>query len=334
MLISVVIPCYNVEKFIDKCLNSILKQTYKNLEIILYDDCSEDKTNEILKTLQKKDGRIKVYFGKENAGPGGAKNEGLKRATGDYVLFIDSDDYVGKTYIEEMVNVALKNPALDIITTNFTKIDQNGKTAYIRDYKNSEVALWQKITTWGKLFKREWLTSNTLSLPYGKVLEDVLFHGACMIVNPKSELCHNQEYYYVFNSHSISHTTLNQFKPGALKQGQEYLISLKNIAKTEEKEELLSYFAFQYICWHLLKSGNNVGKEAMEKEYNQAFSFLEIEFPKFKKNRYISIFHPQKERRIIFFVMYNTKILYKLHLAKFFFKIYSRVNLEKLWPNL
>lgn len=334
MLVTVVIPCYNVENFIDKCLNSVLKQTYKDLEIIMYDDCSKDKTKEKLKNWSKKDNRIKVYFGTKNVGPGGAKNEGLKKATGKYVLFIDSDDYIGENYIEEMINIVSKKPEIDMVTTNFTKIDQSGKIAYVRDYQNSEISLWQKISSVGKLLKKEWLDKNHLELPYGKVLEDVLFHGACMLAAPKTEFCPNKEYFYVFNSDSISHTTLKQFKPGALEQGQNYLISLKQLVHTNDQEEQLSYFAFRYICWHLLKSGNNVGKNAMKEEYEQSFSFLEKEFPKFKKNKYISIFHPQKERRIVFFVMYNIKLLYKMHISKLFFNIYSRVNLERLWPNL
>lgn len=334
MLVSVVVACYNVEKYVQKCVDSIKKQTYKNLEIILYDDCSKDNTREILNEIKKQDNRIKVFLGKENYGPGGAKQEGLKRCSGEYVCFVDSDDYIGENYIMDMIKTVKEDKDIDIVSTNFTKVDQNGNVSYIRDYKNNETVLWQKISTVSKLFKKSFLDKNKLSLPYGIVLEDVLFSSACLLAKPKIVFCNTTEYYYVFNNSSISHTTLKKFKKNSLDQSQEYLLSLKKLFNEKDEEELLSYFSFKFTCWYLLKSGSNVGKVEMKKEYSKAFSFLEKEFPKFKKNKYISLFHPQKERKIIFFVLYNTKILYKLHLSRFFYQLYGMINLEKLWPNL
>ena len=102
-LISVIVPIYNVEDYISKCIESIINQTYKNLEIILVNDGSKDKSFDISLEYEKKDERIKL-FTKENGGLSDARNYGLDRATGKYLAFIDSDDFVDLLMFETMIN--------------------------------------------------------------------------------------------------------------------------------------------------------------------------------------------------------------------------------------
>ncbi|MFR1286999.1 MAG: glycosyltransferase family 2 protein [Subdoligranulum sp.] len=98
-LISVIVPAYNVEKFIGKCIDSILRQSFKDFEVLLIDDGAKDSTPEICDACAKKDSRIKVYH-KENGGLSDARNYGIDRMQGKYVTFIDSDDYVDSGYFE------------------------------------------------------------------------------------------------------------------------------------------------------------------------------------------------------------------------------------------
>lgn len=125
-LISVIIPVYNVEKYITVSINSILKQAYNNLEVILVDDGSVDNSGNICDNFAKSDNRIKVIH-KANSGVSAARNTGLEEATGEYVCFIDSDDYVTEGYIKDMYDTATKYKA-DIVTTNQFKIWNDGKT--------------------------------------------------------------------------------------------------------------------------------------------------------------------------------------------------------------
>lgn len=108
--ISVIVPVYKVEQFLEKCVNSIITQTYKNLEIVLVDDGSPDGSPALCDKLAKQDKRIKVIH-KENGGVSSARNEGLKQATGDFVAFVDSDDWIEETMYEEMMSLALKENA-------------------------------------------------------------------------------------------------------------------------------------------------------------------------------------------------------------------------------
>ena len=104
-MVSVIIPVYNVEKYIDECLKSVVSQTYKNIEVIIINDGSTDKSEEIIRSYLDKYENI-TYIYQQNKGVSEARNLGLKNATGDYVLFVDSDDYIHKSMIEKMYNNA------------------------------------------------------------------------------------------------------------------------------------------------------------------------------------------------------------------------------------
>ena len=114
--ISVVVPVYNVEQYLEKCVNSIINQTYKNLEIILVDDGATDKSGKLCDELAKLDNRIMVYH-KKNGGLSDARNYGVERATGDYIGFVDSDDYIDAEMYEKLYE-ALKKENVDVAESN------------------------------------------------------------------------------------------------------------------------------------------------------------------------------------------------------------------------
>lgn len=124
-LVSVVVPIYNVEKYLDRCVDSIVNQTYQNLEIILVDDGSSDNCPQMCDEWAKKDKRIHVIH-KENQGAGMARNTGIDAAKGSYICFIDSDDYVSPFIIEKAYNLASKDCS-DIVTFGTTIVNKNGK---------------------------------------------------------------------------------------------------------------------------------------------------------------------------------------------------------------
>ena len=133
-LISVILPCYKVEKYIDKCMDTIVNQTYKNLEIILVDDGSPDNSGKLCDEWAKKDNRIKVVH-KENGGLSSARNAGMEVATGDFITFVDPDDYVDKTMYEKMMNKINKDNS-DICFVGFVRVYENGKPSRINKEYN------------------------------------------------------------------------------------------------------------------------------------------------------------------------------------------------------
>ena len=110
-LITIIVPIYNVEQYLPKCIDSIINQTYQNLEIILVDDCSTDGTYKILEDYAKKDNRIKLIRNEKNLQNAETRNVGIRVATGKYLYFIDSDDWIDSDYIENMVEAAEKSEA-------------------------------------------------------------------------------------------------------------------------------------------------------------------------------------------------------------------------------
>ena len=174
-LISVMVPVYNVAPYITNCLESLIHQTYTNLEIILVDDGSTDNSLEICQEYAKKDKRIKVIH-KENGGLSTARNAGLDVATGDYYSFVDSDDYISTRFYEIMLKIALEHSA-DIVECDYNKIPFEDVTPENRDsfldikenrqvsIINNEQALLElfsddlhlyikTVVSWSKLYKK------------------------------------------------------------------------------------------------------------------------------------------------------------------------------------
>lgn len=210
-IISVIIPIYNVEKYLDKCIRSVVEQTYKNLEIILVDDGSPDQCGTICDKWAEKDKRIRVIH-KTNGGLSDARNAGLNAAIGSYIGFVDGDDYIHPQMYQKLYE-KLKEYSADLAICGYDKVDEHsdgiirnvrlpsegliGKTDAIMNicYKGTFVVVWNK------LYKRKLF--NDLRFIYGKVSEDLfimyeLFHKCARIVSVSENY-----YYYVQTPNSI-----------------------------------------------------------------------------------------------------------------------------------
>lgn len=156
--ISVIIPVYNDEKYLAQCLDSVLRQTYSNLEIILVDDGSTDSTPELCEKYREKYDNIRILH-KKNGGVGSSRNAGLEMATGEYILFVDHDDLLSETHIEELYNLLKKNNA-DIAVGNFNHFIE-GKRAYGIWLKEDDY--FEKTYT-----PEEWFTVEYETVPYNR----------------------------------------------------------------------------------------------------------------------------------------------------------------------
>ena len=234
-LISVVLPIYNVENYIEKCMESVLNQTYKNIEIILVDDGSPDNCPIICDQYVKEDNRVKVVH-KENGGLSDARNAGIKVANGDYITFIDSDDYVDKDYVEFLYNTIEETDA-DIAIGGHRVIYDSGKIIEKETHENSvlepkkvlERILYDDgidLSAWGKLYKR--YLFNDIKFPKGRLFEDSA--TTYMLVDKANKIAINSisKYNYIIRKNSISNAKFSPKKMDLITSTREMSEYVKN----------------------------------------------------------------------------------------------------------
>ena len=212
-LVSVIIPIYNTEKYLRKCLESVVNQTYKNIEIICVIDGSPDKSITICQEYKSKDPRIKI-INKINGGLSSARNEGLKNCNGSYITFLDSDDYLEYNAIEHMV-ITIINYNIDIVCIDKYDVDENYNVLYESNNKKSINILNTddflkglcdrsiNCAVWGKLFKKELF--DNLIFNESRLNEDFLLLSEMLIAKKKKIIIDSYKgYYYLERSNSIS----------------------------------------------------------------------------------------------------------------------------------
>lgn len=214
-LVSVIVPIYKVEKYLPRCIESICNQSYSRLEIILINDGSPDKCGEICDEYASKDNRIKVIH-KENGGLSDARNTGIKNATGEYIAFIDSDDFIVNTAFEYLVSEATKYN-LDIIAANaivFTTedIQRQMKKADSSDILTGEQFLCRSIESnsyipcvWLNLYSKNLIVSNELFFKEGILHEDEQWTPRVFLKANRVKFTDFKFYYYVVREDSITH---------------------------------------------------------------------------------------------------------------------------------
>lgn len=225
--ISVIVPVYNVERYIRRCVDSIINQTYRNLQIILVDDGSNDSSGQICDDYASRDPRIEVIH-KKNAGLGFARNSGLGIATGKYVTFVDSDDYIADSMIEHLYQCLIINNA-DTCIGGSTRVLKDGsqikthqqsKTNYISDEIKNELLVrmlgsqgndYIEMSVWKVLFSKDIIDKYHIMFPSERVFisEDIIFDLDYYPQCHKVTMCDDNGYYYCDNEGSLT----NKYNP-------------------------------------------------------------------------------------------------------------------------
>lgn len=222
-VVSIIIPCWNVEKYLSRCMESIIEQTYKNIEVILINDGSSDSTLEICREYERLDYRIKV-ISQDNKGVSSARNQGMKYAGGDYIMFIDPDDYVENHYVERMLSIAHNHQA-KMVVCHGLDCNEDGsiyeeKKRYLSKAKEERILFNEKYhfgdyyshaTVWGVLFRKDIIQG----LRFDKTLfvgEDTLFYIQAMKKSKEIYYLAEGMYHYIHYSSSAAHGAYNDKK--------------------------------------------------------------------------------------------------------------------------
>jgi len=171
--ITVIVPVYNVEHYLDKCLDSLINQTYKNLEIIVINDGSTDNSLEVIKEYADANDFIRV-IDKENEGVAKTRNKGIQLAKGKYVVFIDNDDFVDSDYLERFYN-EIDQEQLDIVLGGYKRVNQEMKTLFKQDLTQSEWSKYIVVAPWARIYRTSFLTDNNIQFFDYPIGEDVIF---------------------------------------------------------------------------------------------------------------------------------------------------------------
>ena len=256
-LISIVIPIYNAEKYLHECLDSIINQTYKNIEIIAINDGSNDSSLDILNEYFNNDKRIKIYT-KENGGVSSARNYALEKVNGDYIMFIDSDDYlVNKNVIQELIN---NLQGYDIIRFgNYDLKDNNlleNKQIYkLQDEYESGIDFINKVLSnvdtygwylWQYIFKKElW---NGIKFPEGRIFEDASTIYKVLLNSNKIKTITEPIYTYRYNDDSLSKKINIKICKDMLETIDESCNYINTLSIQDNTKELLkNNYSYSYI---------------------------------------------------------------------------------------
>ena len=303
--ISIIVPIYNAQKYLNRCIDSILNQTKKELEIILINDGSTDNTESIIKKY--KDKRI-IYFKNTNHGIGYTRNYGISKSTGKYIMFLDSDDYLKEDACEKLFK-KIEKDKLDIVMCDFYKdYGDNIEEIHTGDFKNSSLKdnpdiLTEYLSPWAKLYSSELLKDNNI-----KFVENLKYEDAPFVIEAldkahkigKINECLN---YYVV--HNNSETTVRDRKCfDILKIVDKIRIYTKDKEYLKDKIDKLTV---RIISNYTIQQRNQKDKKIGLEFIDKAFSYLKKEVPDYKDNKY---YQNRGKRRII----EKSKILTKLYI--------------------
>lgn len=265
--ISIIVPVYNVAEYVERCVSSILAQTYEDFELILVDDGSKDGSSEICNRLKEGDNRIQVIH-QENQGLSAARNRGLSAATGDYITYIDGDDYVEPSYLEVLYHNAVTYQAeVSVCGFQYVWADKKSKNTKGAGTAEKEVKLYSgkmaageivagnkrsMITAWGKLYHRR--LRNLLIYPEGRLHEDEFVTYQVLYEAVKVTVTEQPLYYYLQREKSITNSGYSRRRLDKLEALKEAIAFFEN----QQEKELAAYAVKRYllnipIAWYRVK---------------------------------------------------------------------------------
>ncbi len=293
--VSIIIPMYNVEKYIEACLDSVMNQTMNDYEVIVIDDGSRDHSYEkALKYQSRYPQQMRVYK-QENAGQGAVRNNGVKMASGEYILFVDSDDTVSEYFVEKAYKVITESQA-DIGIFDAVIVDENRQRKEdmtgchcrnpICNLLSYPQLLFEYPAPWNKIYKKELFIRNSLGYPTHMWYEDLVGATLFYTAADKIAVIHEPLYYYMQRSDSVMHSKVDAKNIEILK-AMDMIRSFyrdKKIYNVYEAE--LEYLAIYHIL--VAAAGRTVKADANSPFPSQFLAYMNEKFPEWKHNKYIS----------------------------------------------
>ena len=311
--VSIIMPVYNVEKYIEKSLNSLVNQTLKDIEIIIVNDGSKDNSKEIIKKYEEKYKDKIKYYEKENGGSADARNYGISHATGEYIAFVDSDDYVETNIYEKMYNKAKEEDSSIVECDFYWEYPNKKKLDSNKIYLNKkEMLLFTRVVPWNKLIKRDILNSNKIFFPKGLRYEDVEFTYKLVPYCEKVSFVKEPLVHYVQRKTSVSYEYNEKTRDIFTVLNNVINYYKENHLYEEYKTELEYIYTRYLLCSSLGRMVKIKDHKLKEKVLYETWKYLNENFPNWKHNEIL------KKRKSI-------KDIYMKTVNKFTYRIYCKV---------
>ncbi len=283
--VSVVVPIFNVEEYLERCVKSLLNQTLDDIEIILVNDGSKDKSGEIAQDFSNKYPEKIIYVEKKNGGLSDARNYGMKFATGEYIAFLDSDDYIEKEAYEEMYRIAKKDDS-DLVECDFVweypkKIRKDEQIKYTN---KKELLAFIRVVAWNKLIRRKILVDNHIEFPKGLRYEDVEF--TYMLIPHIHNFSYINKFFVHYTQRNNSIANVQNEKTAEIFTILDNVIKYyKDNGLYDEYEEELEYnYARYLLCSSLKRICKIQDKPKREELINKTWDNLTSKYPEWKNN--------------------------------------------------
>ena len=285
MKFSIIVPIFNCQKYLTKCINSLRNQTYKNLEIICIDDGSTDNSKQIIEEFSKQDKRIKLIT-QQNQGVSVARNNGIKIATGEYIMFVDADDWLDFNTCEILYHILQNQNEIDIIWFQ-TRVWENPhfskyqKTPLLKNkfYRFSDKIFetyksFTFLSACDKSYKTSFLKQNNILFTHGiKCFEDGIFVTKVFLSNPQIYMLNIHLYNYLMNHNSVTHKNAYD----VLKMNLEGYYSLQNMFSTSKVDFLdkVKIMSFDYFLNNICSLWTNLYFSKYKQEYLDILNTIE-----------------------------------------------------------
>lgn len=334
--LSIVALVYNLEKYLPRCLDALVNQTLQEIEILCVDDGSTDSAPQIIEDYQKKyPDKIKVFH-KENGGEFTTRNYGLERATGEYVTFVDTDDYVESTWAEKLYNAAKENDA-DMAVCGFERIDLETNKVVAKNMhkygnvvkeivKDDDFVAFINPAPWNKVYKRE-VIKDFRFLPF-RGFNDTMFLMTCYTKINKIAFVPDILYHYYLRYDSQIHTVNKQ----DVENLKKYLLEVKKVyietKKYDEYKYILDLMAFLHLAVSVMYRASYDKNINIKEETKKTKEYLDENFPTWRKSPFLNLKYSIK-KGFKHIALWGVCLMYKMNLQMVYIRLY-RFMIDKL----
>ena len=292
--ISIIMPCYNTEKYIEKTLQSLYDQSFQDFEIVFINDGSTDNTMLYIKECKDKLGERVKIIDKENEGQSKARNVGLNEADGEYIVFLDSDDYIANDYLETLYN-ATKAKDSDMVLSGQKKVSESGRVIASIDYPVDKIPEYvlRRMNPHGKMYRRSFLDRHNIRFAEGKLYEDNPFNFKAMFLCKNQVILPYNGHFQVIHDGSTMTKRMdpNKVPYDAIEEALSYVTSHRDEVNdmdifTFNVLSFMTYFIFEANRVHIYSTKKIKGRKSDPKLMNSICDFTQRVIPEYLPDYY------------------------------------------------